>query len=260
MPAKPQTVAQVSDIITTASDSGMGPLLLVVGGLAIMGLLSGVLMGLVRYRSGGDDPPADEDSTDEDDPDKPSGGREHDKSEGPVEQGQADEFVWVEEENQRSATDGGKVQGEEKEASAEIDSTDDLPEPAVEESQEREEEGEQRTFDRLSEVQLADLAPGDVYEDPDNYEYLEVDGQYVRGYFVSGWPDVVSGGHLSSIFSQAAYDVTISVQVAPVPTREALDDLKEQISDLEAERQLRLDEGQTEDARDKKREIDEFRE
>lgn len=126
------------------------------------------------------------------------------------------------------------------------DTEDDLDEPTV--------------IDDVGERQLSAIAPRHIIEDDKHYEYLRIEDDYVRSYFIDGWPEHIRDGAFEDVFTQPGLDYDISVHVDPLDTTDALADLKDKIRDLESEYELLLDDGQTIEARDMERKLRDYQE
>ena len=119
-------------------------------------------------------------------------------------------------------------------------------------------DGEMQALDDQAERQLSELAPQHILEDEDYYEHLRIDDHYTRSYFIDGWPDSLSDGQLNDVFSQPGLDFDISMHVEPMASPKALADLKGRIRDLESEYELLADDGQTIEARDVDRKLQDY--
>jgi len=113
-------------------------------------------------------------------------------------------------------------------------------------------------LDTARERQLSSLAPEFVEEDEENYEFLRTEDTHIRSYFIADWPEAVGDGHLEDIFSRTSDNFDVSIHIDPVDTKEAMETLKDQVRDLEADLQLAQENNQTLEARDLKRQYDDY--
>jgi hypothetical protein len=117
---------------------------------------------------------------------------------------------------------------------------------------------EMQVLDDRGERQLSGMAPRHIREDEDYYEHLRIDDHYTRSYFIDGWPDSVSDGQFRGLFSQPGFDFDIALHIDPLDSPHALEDLKERIRELESEYELLADDGQTIEARDVERKLQDY--
>lgn len=121
-------------------------------------------------------------------------------------------------------------------------------------------EYETEVIDDISEVQLGKLAPANVAEDEDNYEYIRTGKDtFIRGYFISGWPETMNDGQLQDLFAQSGLEADVAIPIDPIPTPDALDRLKSKVEELRADVQLLQEDGNTVEAEDTARELRDYR-
>ncbi|MCF2165451.1 VirB4 family type IV secretion system protein [Halobacterium salinarum] len=120
-------------------------------------------------------------------------------------------------------------------------------------------DGDKQVLDDPGDRQLASMAPGRINEDENNHEFLRIDDKYTRSYFIDGWPEAVSDGEFRGLWTQPGLDYDISVNVSPVETPKALEDLTSTITDLQSEHSLLIDDGKTVAARDVERQLGDYR-
>jgi len=119
-------------------------------------------------------------------------------------------------------------------------------------------DGEMQVVDDPEERQLSGIAPRHIIEDENYHEHLRVGDAYTRSYFIDGWPDSVSDGQFRGLFSQPGLDFDITLHIDPLDSPHALEDLKERIRELESEYELLADDGQTIEARDVDRKLQDY--
>lgn len=119
-------------------------------------------------------------------------------------------------------------------------------------------ENEERVMDDVSEKQLSSLAPEYVSEDDDHYEYLRVGKKFMRSYFISDWPEVMTDGHLEDIFTDTSNDIDVSVHVDPVETEMAKATLREEVRELKADLELAAEDNRSLDVQDLNKKMQDY--
>ncbi|MFD1588053.1 VirB4 family type IV secretion system protein [Halorientalis brevis] len=153
---------------------------------------------------------------------------------------------------------GGNTDAAAPNADSHSDTTE--PEAVVDDGSDTDDVDEPTVIDDVSERQLSAIAPRHIIEDDEHYEHLRIEDDYVRSYFIDGWPEHIRDGAFEDVFTQPGLDYDVSIHVDPLDTTDALADLKDKIRDLESEYELLLDDGQTIEARDMERKLHDYRE
>jgi hypothetical protein len=112
----------------------------------------------------------------------------------------------------------------------------------------------------ISEVQMTELAPPQRSEDSENQRYIRTGPDtFIRSSFVSGWPEAMQDGQLQDVFAQSGIEADTAIHIDPIPTQDALADLKAKVEDIQADVRLLLEDGNEIEAEDRQRELRDYR-